>query len=164
MIRLRGQSTSSNVRLMVRLRAALRCSRRRSPPVSLPACSGMSTVAVQPVSDGGVSPAVRTEAFTMAMDWLAGGLAGCIAKTATAPVERVKLLIQTQAANPRIMSGEVAAYEGTVSTMRRVSAEQGVNALWRGNVSNCLRFFPTQVSRCRFSAHERLAPPKSFEC
>jgi solute carrier family 25 (adenine nucleotide translocator) protein 4/5/6/31 len=36
------------------------------------------------------------------IDLLAGGLAGAIDKTATAPIERVKLLIQTQDSNPLI--------------------------------------------------------------
>jgi len=40
-------------------------------------------------------------------DLAAGGVSGSIAKTATAPIERVKLLIQTQDANPRIISGEI---------------------------------------------------------
>jgi hypothetical protein len=31
-----------------------------------------------------------------------GGVSGSIAKTATAPIERVKLLIQTQDANPKV--------------------------------------------------------------
>ena len=40
-------------------------------------------------------------------DFLAGGVSGAIAKTMTAPIERVKLIIQTQDANPKIISGEV---------------------------------------------------------
>jgi len=41
------------------------------------------------------------------IDFMAGGVSGAIAKTCTAPIERVKLVIQTQDANPRIKSGEV---------------------------------------------------------
>jgi solute carrier family 25 (mitochondrial adenine nucleotide translocator), member 4/5/6/31 len=42
------------------------------------------------------------------INFLAGGVSGAVAKTATAPIERVKLLIQTQDANPKIISGEVS--------------------------------------------------------
>ena len=40
-------------------------------------------------------------------DLIAGGVSGAISKTITAPIERVKLIIQTQDANPKIRSGEV---------------------------------------------------------
>lgn len=42
-------------------------------------------------------------------DLAAGGVAGAISKTAVAPIERVKLLLQTQDSNPKIKSGEVGA-------------------------------------------------------
>jgi solute carrier family 25 (mitochondrial adenine nucleotide translocator), member 4/5/6/31 len=40
-------------------------------------------------------------------DFAVGGVSGAIAKTCTAPIERVKLIIQTQDSNPRIISGEI---------------------------------------------------------
>jgi solute carrier family 25 (mitochondrial adenine nucleotide translocator), member 4/5/6/31 len=46
------------------------------------------------------------------INFLAGGVSGAVAKTATAPIERVKLLIQTQDANPKIISGEVSQQAG----------------------------------------------------
>merc|ERR1712127_350670 len=79
------------------------------------------------------------------LNFLAGGVSGAVAKTCTAPIERVKLLIQTQDANPKIISGEVPRYTGIVNCFTRVAKEQGTVALWRGNTVNCLRYFPTQA-------------------
>lgn len=39
-------------------------------------------------------------------------MAGAVAKTVVAPIERVKLLLQTQDTNPRIRSGEIPPYKG----------------------------------------------------
>lgn len=58
-------------------------------------------------------------------DFAIGGCSGAIAKTCTAPIERVKLIIQTQDANPKIASGEVARYKGIGDTFSRVYNEQG---------------------------------------
>merc|ERR1712196_622188 len=93
-------------------------------------------------------------------DLAAGGVSGSIAKTATAPIERVKLLIQTQDANPRIMSGEVPRYTGIVNCFTRVSAEQGFLAFWRGNFVNILRYFPTQAFNFAFKDTIKAMFPK----
>jgi len=79
------------------------------------------------------------------MDLLAGGVSGAVSKTITAPIERVKLIIQTQDANPKIKSGEVKRYAGIGDCFKRVASEQGVGAFWRGNFTNCIRYFPTQA-------------------
>ena len=50
-------------------------------------------------------------------DLLAGGIAGAIAKTAVAPIERVKLILQTQDLNPRIRRGEIPPYKGKTITI-----------------------------------------------
>merc|ERR1712226_1636107 len=76
---------------------------------------------------------------------MAGGVSGAVSKTITAPIERVKLIIQTQDANPKIKSGEVPRYTGIMNCFTRVAAEQGVGAFWRGNFTNCIRYFPTQA-------------------
>lgn len=83
-------------------------------------------------------------------NFLAGGVSGAVAKTATAPIERVKLIIQTQDANPKIISGEVARYTGIVNCFTRVSSEQGIAAFWRGNFTNIIRYFPTQAFNFAF--------------
>lgn len=95
-----------------------------------------------------------------AVDFLAGGISGAIAKTCTAPIERVKLIIQTQDANPKIISGEVPRYTGIVNTFTRVAAEQGISAFWRGNLVNVLRYFPTQAFNFAFKDTIKAMFPK----
>jgi len=96
----------------------------------------------------------------IAKDWLAGGTAAGISKTLVAPIERVKLIIQTQDANPKIASGEVARYNGIADTFTRVSKEQGVGALWRGNMANVIRYFPTQAFNFAFKDFFKSIFPK----
>lgn len=96
--------------------------------------------------------AKKEENFFRAMliDWATGGVSAAISKTVVAPIERVKLIIQTQDSNPKIMSGEVSRYTGVVNTLTRVSREQGVSSLWRGNTANIIRYFPTQAFNFAF--------------
>lgn len=84
------------------------------------------------------------------VDFLAGGISGAVAKTCTAPIERVKLIIQTQDSNPLIRSGEVPRYTGIVNCFQRVNSEQGFAAFWRGNFTNVIRYFPTQAFNFAF--------------
>jgi len=83
-------------------------------------------------------------------DFTLGGVSGAVAKTITAPIERVKLIIQTQDANPRIRSGEVPRYTGIINCFTRVGKEQGLLAFWRGNFTNVIRYFPTQAFNFAF--------------
>lgn len=70
-----------------------------------------------------------------------GGTAAAVSKTAAAPIERVKLLLQNQGDSKSITK----PYKGIVDVFVRVPQEQGVAAFWRGNFANVLRYFPTQV-------------------
>ncbi|GJJ72752.1 solute carrier family 25 (mitochondrial adenine nucleotide translocator), member 4/5/6/31 [Entomortierella parvispora] len=74
---------------------------------------------------------------------LRGGLAIAVSKTAAAPIERVKLLLQNQ--GELLKAGRLSRpYNGITDCFRRVIAEEGVASLWRGNTVNVLRYFPTQ--------------------
>lgn len=95
------------------------------------------------------------------LNFLAGGISGAVAKTCTAPIERVKLLIQTQDANPKIISGEVPRYTGIVNCFSRVASEQGVGAFWRGNLTNIIRYFPTQAFNFAFKDSIKAVLPKA---
>jgi len=94
------------------------------------------------------------------VDFALGGVSGAIAKTCTAPIERVKLIIQTQDANPRIMSGEVPRYTGIGNCFTRVYSEQGLAAFWRGNFTNVIRYFPTQAFNFAFKDTFKTMFPK----
>merc|ERR1719329_848846 len=83
-------------------------------------------------------------------DFVAGGVSGAVSKTITTPIERVKLIIQTQDSNPAIRSGEVPRYTGISNCFTRVASEQGMGAFWRGNFTNCIRYFPTQAFNLSF--------------
>jgi solute carrier family 25 (adenine nucleotide translocator) protein 4/5/6/31 len=94
-------------------------------------------------------------------DFVAGGTSGCIAKCCTAPIERVKLIIQTQDANPKIMSGEVPRYTGIGDCFSRIYKEQGLASFWRGNLTNCIRYFPTQAFNFAFKDTIKALFPKA---
>ena len=87
-------------------------------------------------------------------------MAGGISKTAVAPIERVKLLLQTQDSNPRIKSGEIPRYTGIVNCFSRVASEQGVASFWRGNLANVVRYFPTQAFNFAFKDTIKNAFPR----
>ena len=95
-------------------------------------------------------PKEESGAIQFIMDFAAGGISGAVAKTATAPIERVKLIIQTQDSNPKIRSGEVKRYTGIGDCFSRVTREQGIAAFWRGNFVNVIRYFPTQAFNFAF--------------
>lgn len=77
------------------------------------------------------------------------GIAAVTSKTVAAPIERVKLLIQTQDA--MLKSGTLKEpYTGVVNCAKRVLATEGVGPFWRGNTANCLRYFPTQALNFAF--------------
>lgn len=84
------------------------------------------------------------------IDFALGGVSGAVAKTLTAPIERIKLVIQTQDANPKIRSGEVPRYTGIGNCGSRIMAEQGFKRFWDGNLTNCIRYFPTQAFNLAF--------------
>jgi len=87
---------------------------------------------------------------TFALDFVLGGVSGAVAKTLTAPIERIKLVVQTQDANPKIRSGEVPRYKGIADCGMRIFREQGMKRFWDGNFTNCIRYFPTQAFNLSF--------------
>merc|ERR1711943_115959 len=84
-----------------------------------------------------------------AEDFMLGGVAAAISKTAAAPIERIKLMVQNQ--DEMIKAGRLATpYNGVMDCFRRTVADEGMTSLWRGNTANVIRYFPTQALNFAF--------------
>jgi len=98
------------------------------------------------MSEGGSGGAKKLGFYE---DFLLGGVSAGVSKTAAAPIERVKLLVQNQA--EMLKTGRLATpYAGVIDCFKRTIADEGFVALWRGNWANVLRYFPTQALNLAF--------------
>ncbi|KAF3852354.1 hypothetical protein F7725_005709 [Dissostichus mawsoni] len=93
-------------------------------------------------------PTMSDAVISFMKDFLAGGVAAAISKTAVAPIERVKLLLQVQHASKQITAD--MQYKGIMDCIRRIPKEQGFISFWRGNLANVIRYFPTQALNFAF--------------
>ncbi|KAK7521248.1 mitochondrial carrier domain-containing protein [Phyllosticta citricarpa] len=83
------------------------------------------------------------------VDFLMGGVSAAVSKTAAAPIERIKLLVQNQ--DEMIRAGRLdRKYNGIMDCFRRTAADEGIVSLWRGNTANVIRYFPTQALNFAF--------------
>ena len=72
------------------------------------------------------------------------GVAAVVSKTAAAPIERVKLLVQAQ--REMLKQGIITEpYNGVIDCTMKTFRSEGILPFWRGNLANCSRYFPTQV-------------------
>jgi len=91
----------------------------------------------------------KNDLTSFAIDFMMGGVSAAVSKTAAAPIERVKLLIQNQ--DEMLKSGRLdRPYGGIGECFSRVIKEEGFGSLWRGNLANVLRYFPTQALNFAF--------------
>merc|ERR1712055_372399 len=87
--------------------------------------------------------------LSFAENFALSGAAAVISKTAAAPIERVKLLVQNQ--DEMIKQGRLTEpYKGVVDCTMRTYRSEGVLPFWRGNLANCIRYFPTQALNFAF--------------
>jgi solute carrier family 25 (adenine nucleotide translocator) protein 4/5/6/31 len=89
-----------------------------------------------------------TDPISFLKDFAAGGISAAISKTAVAPIERVKLLLQVQHISKQIAPEN--RYKGMVDCFVRIPKEQGFLSFWRGNFANVIRYFPTQALNFAF--------------
>ncbi|XP_048883913.1 solute carrier family 25 member 43 [Brienomyrus brachyistius] len=87
----------------------------------------------------------RDDRLTGLQGFMCVGFAGIFSKTATAPLEVVKILNQV---------GSFHCRAGFVHSFARVSCSEGFRALWKGNLVSCLRLFP--YSAVHLAAYRKL--------
>ena len=82
------------------------------------------------------------------LSFAAGGSAGVVTKTCVQPLERGKNILQIQGAPGKSgVAGQSGSYNGIFGTLRKVIAEEGGLALWKGNAANCARIVPAYAVR-----------------
>ncbi|KAI0364490.1 mitochondrial carrier [Pilatotrama ljubarskyi] len=82
---------------------------------------------------------------------IAGGIAGCVAKTVVAPLDRVKILFQ--ASNPDFQK-YAGTWSGTFRAVSQIYGENGVRGLLQGHSATLLRIFP--YAAIKFMAYDQL--------
>ncbi|GMH29762.1 hypothetical protein Nepgr_031605 [Nepenthes gracilis] len=97
------------------------------------------------IATEGVKP--RKHALqTICKSLIAGGIAGGVSRTAVAPLERLKILLQVQ--NPHSIK-----YNGTVQGLKHIWQTEGFRGLFKGNGTNCARIVPN--SAVKFFSYEQ---------
>lgn len=76
---------------------------------------------------------------------IAGGVAGGVSRSAVAPLERIKILLQVQNPfNPK--------YSGTIQGLKSIWGSEGIRGFFKGNGTNCARIIPN--SAVKFFSYE----------
>ncbi|KXH68356.1 hypothetical protein CSAL01_11031 [Colletotrichum salicis] len=105
-------------------------------------------------TDDDETVAVRKQTRTFDYIWrsgVAGGLAGCAAKTVVAPLDRVKILFQ--ASSPQFAK-YTGSWFGVVTAMKDIRSHEGFTGLYRGHSATLLRIFP--YAGIKFLAYEQI--------
>ncbi|PWI68388.1 hypothetical protein PCL_02157 [Purpureocillium lilacinum] len=126
--------------------------------------TGRKDPAVCPTDDETLTPR-KKDTRTWNYVWrsgVAGGMAGCAAKTLVAPLDRVKILFQ--ASNPQFAKYTGSSF-GVATAMKDIYSSEGVRGLYRGHSATLLRIFP--YAGIKFLAYEQiravLIPNKNHE-
>ncbi|CAK8560719.1 unnamed protein product [Lathyrus sativus] len=77
---------------------------------------------------------------------VAGGVAGGVSRTAVAPLERMKILLQVQ-------NRHNIKYNGTIQGLKYIWRTEGFRGLFKGNGTNCARIVPN--SAVKFFSYEQ---------
>ncbi|KAF9453959.1 coenzyme A transporter [Macrolepiota fuliginosa MF-IS2] len=93
---------------------------------------------------------------------LAGGIAGCVAKSVVAPLDRVKILFQ--ASNPDFQK-YAGSFVGTFRAGHDIYKQSGLRGLFQGHSATLIRIFPYAAIKFMMydQVHHFLMPTKAQE-
>jgi hypothetical protein len=97
-----------------------------------------------PVRVGGETSTLANVSASLAC----GAIAGAVSRTATAPMDRIKLLMQAAPVAPRP--------EGMLGAVRSIYADGGARSFFRGNGANCVKIAPEMA--LKLVGFERILP------
>lgn len=107
---------------------------------------------VSPTDGENTTPKSKTQTFDYIWrSGVAGGVAGCAAKTIVAPLDRVKILFQ--ASNP-LYAKYTSSWFGVATAMKDIHHHEGLRGLYRGHSATILRIFP--YAGIKFLAYEQI--------
>ncbi|GAA6000310.1 hypothetical protein JCM10207_007951 [Rhodosporidiobolus poonsookiae] len=126
------------------------------PPQAVPSPSPPSASPSSPAASSSPSPRRRTTPSSESWHYIltsgfAGGIAGCLAKTSVAPLDRVKILFQTRSPDYQKYAG---TWLGVFRASKDIYAETGVRGLLQGHSATLLRIFP--YAAIKFMAYDEL--------
>lgn len=86
------------------------------------------------------TPSTKKKGYLLFLNnFLIGGSSETICKMIIAPIERIKILLQTQ----HVLENLDVKYKGTFDCFTRIIKDQGFFSLWRGNMANIIKYVPT---------------------
>jgi solute carrier family 25 (adenine nucleotide translocator) protein 4/5/6/31 len=95
--------------------------------------------------------------LTFVEDFMLSGTAAVTSKTISAPIERIKMLVQNQ--DEMVRKGTLAKpFTGIGDATAYIQRTEGVTAFWKSNFTNCLRYFPTQALNFAFKGSVKKLP------
>lgn len=94
-------------------------------------------------------PKERIIKLNFAEDFVLSGVAAVSSKTISAPIERIKMVVQNQ--DEMIRQGRLdRPFKGIMDCTSWIMKNEGFAAFWRSNFTNCIRYFPTQALNFSF--------------
>ncbi|GAA5972311.1 hypothetical protein JCM8115_005967 [Rhodotorula mucilaginosa] len=126
------------------------------PPPPPPASSSSSSAAAAAAEPTTTRPRKRAKLDRDSLQYaltsgFAGGIAGCVAKTSVAPLDRVKILFQTRNPDYQKYAG---TWTGVFRASRDIYAETGIRGLLQGHSATLIRIFP--YAAIKFMAYDQI--------